>query len=968
MSRTLCIIAAVMVLSLCPLMIDLSSARDQPTTLSPLPSGDPAPRLFHTYGRQPLYFERNDGQADPRIAYLARGQGYALSLAPGEVVVALKRGPTATTPRHPVSRTLGAQPRNHDATEASLRMRLVGAKPNACPVGLDLLPGRSNYFVGNDPTTWRRNVPHYGKVRLESVYPGIDLVFYGQGRQLEHDFIVAPGVDPDQIHLAFEGADHVSLKANGDLSLTLAGGDLTLRAPMAYQDAEGGRERIPARFVVADHGRVGFEIATYDRARPLVIDPVLSYSTYLGGGGTSVDKADWGNGIAVDNAGNAYVVGAAYPADFPTTDGAFDRSGGYAGFVAKFDRNGALLYSTFLGGGGASTEAFAVAVDSTGHAYVTGKTSRTDFPATAGAFQTTCAVGTRGCDDAFVTKLSPDGSALVYSTYLGGPGSAASGDYGDDIGYGIVLDGDDNAYVVGTTRSNTFPVTVNAFQGSRSGVLRDAFVAKLNAAGSALVYGTYLGGPAADEGFAIDVDSGGHAYVTGSTGSTGFPTTAGAFQETGSNYSSAFVSKLSADGSALVYSTYIRGSGNVNDGRGIAVDAAGNAHVTGGPVGSALPTTPGSFQPTCVGSPCSDAWVLKLNPAGSALVWSTYLGGETGTEHGNAIALDGDGNVYVTGMTTSTDFPIVEPVQEAHGGTGSSNWGDAFVTKLSADGSHLIYSTFLGGSSDEVGYGIAVNVFGTAYVTGRTISTDFPTTNAFQETNAGTSDAFVSKLAQMYDLTVTKPGTGSGSVTSDPAGIDCGGTCTASVEAGTPVTLTATADPGALFLGWSGEGCSGTGTCVVTMTQARTVAAAFLAPPGAAPLTSPTGTIGTNTPPYTWTAVPTATWYYLWVVDATGTKVQTWYAAASVGCAAGGHLQRDAKHPPCPGRGHLVGADLEQRGVRPLEQRAGLHGARAGGPPRRHDLNGAHGNHRRKHPPLHLDRGAHGHLVLPLGQ
>jgi hypothetical protein len=597
-------------------------------------------------------------------------------LTPDEVVVGLQQK-REQADAHSVTAASGlVSGRESEQRGAAVRLRLVGGNPQSRITAQAPLPGRSHYFLGNDPGRWRKDIRHYAKVKMDSVYPGIDLIFYGTGRQLEYDFLLAPGADPSGIRFAVGGAAASRLTSAGDLELGLAEGSVILQAPVAYQEFEGQRHAVSARFSIADHDEVGFVIGAYDASRPLVIDPVLQYSTYLGGG-SGVDKSDWGFGIAVDNAGNAYVAGQAEPADFPTTDGAFDRVGGFAGFVTKFDPNGALVYSTFLGGSGYSTEARAIAVDSTGHAYVTGQTGRTDFPTTPGAFQTSCAPGGSpyGCNDAFVVKLNPEGSGLVYSTYLGGPSDPATlGAYGNETGNGIAIDAEGNAYVTGLTRSNGFPVTANAFQKTWAGGWADVFVAKLNASGSALVYATYLGGTGGtlhgDEAYAIAVDGQSHAYVTGMTTSADFPTTAGAFRPTWSGYPNGFISKLNADGSALDYSTYLvgPGSGRVYGGRGIALDGAGNAYVTGGQAESGFPTTPGVFQPECTPTGlCADAFVLKLNTTGTALVWSTYLGGTAG-ETGHAIALDAQGHVYVTGQTDSIDFPLFDPVQVTNAG------------------------------------------------------------------------------------------------------------------------------------------------------------------------------------------------------------------------------------------------------------------------------------------------------------
>ncbi len=559
-------------------------------------------------------------------------------------------------------------------------------------------------------------------------------------------------------------------------------------------------------------------------------------------------------------------------------------------FVAKFDPNGALVYSTFLGGGGYVTEARAVAVDSTGHAYVTGQTQREDFPTTLGALQTSCAVGTSwGCADAFVTKLNPDGASLAYSTYLGGPGSTASGDYGYEWGNGIAIDSQDNAYVTGLTRSNAFPVTTNAFQNTHGGGWADVFIAKLNASGSGLVYATYLGGAGGslhgDEPYAIAVDGQGQAYVTGLTTSADFPTTAGAFQPNWSGYTNGFISKLNPDGSALVYSTYLGGPGAGRMyARGIAVDVAGNAYVTGS-ADDGFFTTPGAFQPQCFTAPalCTDAFVLKLNPSGSAPVWSTYLGG-SGGELGNSIALDSQGHVYVAGSTLSTDFPTRFPVQGTYAG-GDNSWhgdyygGDVALTKLSSDGSRVLYSTYLGGSGADAGLGIAVDQTGNAYVTGLTASTDFPTVSPVQSSKYGSWDAIVFKLdAVTHDLTLAKTGTGTGTVTSEPSGISCGSTCGVAFDEGERVTLTHSASPGSTFTGWSGD-CTGTASCVVDMDRARSVTATFTVPPRVSLAASP-GSPQLRGTPILLTATAsgvTSPTYRFWVTSGSGwSEVRGW--------------------------------------------------------------------------------------------
>src|SRR5438552_3467713 len=551
----------------------------------------PEARVSETYGKLPLHFEANQGQTHQDVRFLARGPGYSLYLTAGEAVLVLtKPNPDATQAR---------------ATPVVVRMSVVGAAPKPLVSGLDELPGKANYLIGN-PAKWRTNVPTYAKVHYRAVYPGIDLVYYGNQRQLEYDFVVSPGADPERIVLGFQGAERLEINAEGELVLHAAGGAIRQRVPLIYQEIDGVRTKIEGRYVLKDAHRVGFQVAAYDPSRPLVIDPTLVDSTYLGGSGW-----DYGYGIAVDAAGSAYV---------------------------------------------------------------TGVTRSTDFP-TASPLQATTGGGVEG--DAFVTKLDPTGSALVYSTYLGGRGV--------DYGYGIAVDAAGSAYVTGQTTSTDFPTTIGAFQTTKGGSY-NAFVTKLNPTGSALVYSTYLGGSGGERGFGIAVDAAGNAYVTGTTGSTNFPTTPGAFQTTGGGV---FVSKLDAAGSALLYSTYLGGSGD-DRGYGIAVDAAGSAYVTGSADSTDFPTV-NPLQAANGG--VGDAFVSKLDATGSALLYSTYLGGSA-RDAASGIAVDAAGSAYVTGYTISTNFPTMNPLQAAHGG----GYTDAFVSKLDAAGTALLYSTYLGGS------------------------------------------------------------------------------------------------------------------------------------------------------------------------------------------------------------------------------------------------------------------------------
>jgi hypothetical protein len=616
-------------------------------------------------------------------------------------------------------------------------MKLVEANPTPNMVGLDELPGKSHWFVGNDPHQWRANIPNYARVEYQAVYPGIDLVYYGNQQQLEYDFIVAAGADPDVITLGFQGVDQLEINAQGDLILHTAGGKIGQHRPCVYQEINGVKEEILGGYVLKGEHQVGFEAAAYDTAQPLVIDPVLVYSTYLGGSpGNFSSGFDRGNSIAADAAGNAYVTGRTVSIDFPIESAQPTFADDVLGdvFVAKLNAAGnMLLYSTHLGGNDID-EGFGIAVDAEGNAYVTGSTFSTNFP-TVGAIQARKR-GCGACADAFVAKLGADGSALIYSTYLGG--SRAQG------GNGIAVDVDGNAYVIGATTSTDFPTAI-PFQNAKRGFL-DAFVTKLDPTGSALAYSTYLGGDSDEIGYGIAVDAVGDAYVTGVTVSTNFPTVR-PFQSTNRGFIEAFVTKLKSTGDTLVYSTYLGGSG-ISEAYGIAVDAAGHAYVTGTTESPDFPTAH-PWQPVFGGD--ADAFVTKLSPEGNELVYSTYLGGRGG-DKGHSIAVNADGNAYVTGRTGSNQFPMTSALQANYGGN-----FDAFVTKLHPAGADLIYFTYLGGHGEEQGYGIALDGVGNVYVTGMTNSTDFIMAHPFQSAYRGGQDAFVSKIVDTVATNKQKP-------------------------------------------------------------------------------------------------------------------------------------------------------------------------------------------------------------------
>ena len=684
----------------------------------------------------PVSFEANRGQTDRRVKFLSRGSGYTLFLTPTEAVLSLRRG---------------------QAQDPSvLRMRLVGADPRSRVEGRDELTGKVNYFKGPGRAGWSGHVESYSKVHYSEVYPGVDMVYYGKQRELEYDFIVAPDGDPGRIRLAFEGARGLSLDPDGDLLLETAAGQVRQRRPVAYQEIDGERREVAADYVLQGRRRVGFRVGDYDPTRPLVIDPVIDYSTYLGGG-----QVDEGSDIVVDTDGKIYVTGFTMSVNFPVSAGAYDTTclrcanWGVDAYVTKLDpsQTGAasLVFSSFLGSATTgNTEGRALAVDASNNVYVVGTTTARDFPTTANALQPTYQF--MSANNSFLTKFDATGGSVLYSTYLEGNNVDEAAD--------VTVDADDNVYVVGRTASTNFPI-MNASQLNNAGMF-DAFVMKLDHQGFnnyALLYSTYLGGINSDGASSLALDGSGNVYLTGTTQSAdnagtpqneGFPVLNG-FQSALSAGGDAFMTKLGpgpSGGASLLYSTYLGGSNHENSvvqSGGIAVDANNMAYVTGTtnstnfPLKNPLDSTLGYY----------DAFVTKIDAslAGNAsLVYSTYLGGSA-LELGNDIAVDSQGRAYVTGVTQATDFPVTPC------GTPDAPLSDGFITVLNSAGSGLAFSTHLGGSGYETVNAIAVDAIGTAYVTGNTDSANFPNPGAYQPTLGGLSpgsyfmDAFVTKLA-----------------------------------------------------------------------------------------------------------------------------------------------------------------------------------------------------------------------------
>lgn len=698
-------------------------------------------KLTAKLGAMPLSFEANRGQTAEEVEFIARGPSYTIFLTPTEAVFALRQASASQERSQPGRRGVDALPRaanpgavpdvpeEHEDDSAPkgavIRMKLQGAGARPAAHGLEALPGKVNYFRGNDPAKWHTGIPTYRKVQYKDVYPGIDLVYYGNPRQLEHDFVVAPGADPDRIRIAFEGlegktdAPKLRIADDGNLVLSAQGGDLLVKKPHVYQEVDGRRVDVAADFVVhqpelgkavglagADPASVGFRLAAYDRGRPVVIDPVVLYSTYLGGsaGGISGDN---GNSIALDANGNAYVTGTTFSDDFPTVHPKYRNLWGVSDvFVVKLSSNGeTVLYSTYIGGSDSESDGD-IAVDPNGNAYLTGVTFSNDFPMVHPKYRNLW-----GISDAFVIKLSSNGQTVRYSTYLGGSGF--------ELATGIAVDTKGNAYVTGRTDSTDFPTVHPKYPNLWGGV--DAFVFKLSSDGQTVRYSTYLGGSGYDMAFAIATDAMGNAYVTGVTHSVDFPTVHPKYRNLRGAFD-AFVFKLSSDGQTVRYSTYLGGS-DEDSGYGIAVDMGGNAYVTGRTESNDFPTVHAIHSSP---SGCCNGFVFKLSSDGETVHYSTYLGGRLVEGVGYGIAVDVSGNAYITG---------------------GGRLNEAFVVKLSSNGETVLYSTVLDGSIWETGYGIAVDTSGNAYVTGTTSSNDFPTVHPKYPNLWGLTDAFIAKIS-----------------------------------------------------------------------------------------------------------------------------------------------------------------------------------------------------------------------------
>ena len=696
-------------------------------TAVPCGASSPSPENHHRqasqgmhsrYARLPLLFEANQGQASAETNFIARGPGYNLFLTPKRMTLSLEGGQSAEKGRVPVRDAIAIEPLDSDR-QCQLR-------------GIDELDSKINYLIGNNPADWQIGVRTYAKVKYENLYTGIDLVFYGTPEHIEYDFVVHSGADVARIKFSLRSEGTVAIEENGDLALATKAGTILFRAPLIYQETSGGKQRRYGRFRLSkpqesDEMTLSFEVASYDHSKPLIIDPVLDYSTYLGGSGY-----DWAGGIAVDNAGNAYIAGTTTSLDFPTTPGAvFPVHGGciascYDAFVAKINTTGTgLAYATYLGGAG-DDFANAIAIDSAGNAYVAGTTNSTDFPTTGGALQRSCG-GTCFDHDAFVVKLNATGSALLYSTYLGGSA--------EDAGTGIAVS-QGNAYVSGFSVSTDFPTTPGAFQRTMQGQ-GSSFVVQLNPNATAMIFGTFLGEvDLYDAGGAIALDPAGNSYVTGNTLSANFPQSAGAFHtavQSGLS-SNMYILKLNPAGSALVYSALIGGAAPA----GIALDATGNTYVVGS-AGLFSPVTPGALDQACD----NGALILKLSADGSNLLTAAHICPDRLWPAG--VAFDSSNNIIFSGSTDSSSLPTTAGAMRTRI-SNSCCFSDAVLGKVKADGSALIYLSYFGGNSSDNANALATDSTGNIYLAGGTSSTNLPLKNAFQTASAGSGDAFLAKI------------------------------------------------------------------------------------------------------------------------------------------------------------------------------------------------------------------------------
>lgn len=695
----------------------------------------------------PLCFEAYRGQADGRVRFMARGAAYQFLITPTEAVVTLRKlAPSFASPER-----LATDAQASLTTFRSVRLEFLGANPKAVVSGEKEMAAHVNYFIGNDPAKWQAGVPLFERVRVEDVYPGIAIVHYGNQRELEYDFIIAPHADPAEIAVRFTGADSVCINEAGELVLKLGGEEIRQPRPVIYQTVRGKRKDIDGGYRLEGERTMKFRIGDYDPSLPLTIDPVLSYSTFIGG-----EEMDIGWAGVVDAKGDVYLAGETRSSQFYASASSLQTN--LAGntdnhgdaFVMKVNNSVTnLVYFTYLGGKTADA-ALALAVDGEGNAYVAGYTDSTNFPVHAAIFtnlsgRANVFTGIKPVD-AFVAKLSPSGSNLLFSTYLGGAVV--------DAAYGIALDAETNVYVTGQTLSTNFP-TRNTLRTNQNGN-GDAFVAKIDIGNTNLVYCALLGGTNLDVATDIALDAAGDAFVTGYTSSTNFPVTNAvqSFLNTLTNLSTvfdAFAFRLDPDTDLLVYSTFLGGT-NDDYGYRLALDGEQAVYVTGSTRSPDFVRSTTNLPSGVVSNASvSDVMVVKLDAAG-ARSYSAMFGG-AGQDEGRGIAVDASGNAWIVGLTASTRFPT--------NGTGGSLRGtnsgglDVFISKLNATGTALDFSAYFGGTKDDMAYDVTLDPAGNAYVVGETSSANFPVEFAGQTLFGGEKDAFVLKILEEPSLDIS---------------------------------------------------------------------------------------------------------------------------------------------------------------------------------------------------------------------
>lgn len=686
-------------------------------------------KVFSPLVDEPLRFEPNRGQTDPEVKAYCRTPAYTAFFTGQEIVFGFPRSlPVSAKTSLPQKQSPAPCQQASIPESSPLTIAFAGASQAPTLSFEERLPGYSHFLVGAEKNKWVRDIPGSARIRYENLYPGIDLVGYGKNGSLEYDFVVSPQADPARIVLELAGANRVELDPAGNLHIETPHGTLIQHQPTIYQSVSDRRQEISGRYRVralASSGtfRVTFDLDSYDTGLPLVIDPVVKYATFLGGDGENAACA-----VAIDSDGNCYVAGTTSALLFPGVTSPRPNQGGFDIFVSKLNPTGSsVVFTTFLGGG-FDDEAESIAVDTTGAVVVVGTTRSPDFPLEKPIQSKFGGFPDAVSSDAFITRLTPDGNALEMSSFLGGSAQ--------DAGYGVALDRQHQVYIVGVTQSADFPV-VRAVQPAFSN-LTDAFVAKINAAGTQLVYATYLGGVDFDAGYAIAADAVGNAYLTGSTASNAqtFPAVP-AFTIPFGGVTDAFVAKINPTGSKLEFCRYFGGS-EFDSGEGIAVDPAGNVYVAGETRSPRLPVVH-PVQDTFLGA--TDGFVAKFDPTGLKTNFLTYLGGRN-TDQVQALAIDPSGTVYVAGKTQSGDFPLVEPTQI---NPDDLNF-NGFVTRIDPIQGRLLFSTFIGGTASDEVTALAVDAKANIVLAGNTVSVNFPTVDPLQPEFCGDTSAFIARI------------------------------------------------------------------------------------------------------------------------------------------------------------------------------------------------------------------------------